>query len=323
MKNLFLNCLTTTFIVFFLFLNGCKPKAKDPAPTASVTETASAQQTDDNKSINDGLDNAINSVRDGLSNSNANGRSEIVADCGVVIDYRKFKTEKTITYTYDGTDCKNAGIIRRGTIVVKLLAGNKYSEQGAKYSADFQAFTITINGKSIALQGTVYNTNTTGGEPWGVILGPWVTALGVNYKSTVIEVTRGTANASINNVSIAGWSIAKKTTFSRVDTTWSIAFDGDTSLNGYNKVLEWGNNRYGETFYKEMTTPFSVTSKCGGFLAFLRPSGGVCKMTVIKADKKKYYINWEWLLSTSGCAEGYKLSISDDDKNSWSTTVLY
>jgi hypothetical protein len=295
-------------------------KKTEVAPTTSVkadsatVKVASATQTDDNKNLNDGVDNAMNGVKDGFSAAGA--RIDMTEKCGVTIDYTKYSDTKTITYTYDGS-CNDNGAVKSGKIVVILVKGAKFEEKGASYTAKFEAFSTQINGKTIYLEGSLIATNVTGGNAWLTIFG-WP-----GYTSPVIEKVKGSATAKIDTSKAATWEFARTTTVSRVDSTWKISIAGDTSVNGYTKVIDWGSNRYGESYYKEMTEPFEISSKCGGLLAFYRPSGGKCKITVERSDKAKYFIDWAWLLNSQGCSNGIGLTVSDESKNSWNLTVKY
>lgn len=308
MKNiLYALCLVVLMI-------GCRPlKKEEVTPESKTMEITSIAQTDDNKNLNDALDNALTGLKDGFSGA---ARMDAVEKSGVVVDYSKFKTEKTITYTYDGITNEN-GAIKSGKIVVKLESGAKFEDKGSIYSATFQAFSTKISGTTIKLEGSLKATNVSGGNAWLTIFG-WP-----GYTNPVIEKIRGSATATIDTSKAATWQFARTTTVARKDTLWTISIDGDTSINGFTKVIDWGTNRYGEIYYKEMTEPFLISSNCGGLFAFLRPSGGKCKITVEKKDKSKYFINWSWLIDTVGCGNGFSLSVSDDKKNEWNFSAKY
>jgi hypothetical protein len=316
MKKLILELYIVSFIVAIFY--GCNIKSNvEPENTISSTEqTKSKAQNEDSKNFGDYLKDATDNLNSGFGSAGRLDASE--AQCGLKIDYSQFKANKTITYTFDGTSCN--GIVRSGKAIVKLVNGQKFEDQNATWTIKFEAYSAVINGKKINMDADFTCKNVTGGSAWGVILGPWITALGVNYKPIVKEKLTGIAFLKLDTTALTRtWNINRLATVSRVDSDWTISLDGDTSINGYNKVIEWGETRFGDTFYKEMQSPLAINSKCDWW----RPTSGKCKHTVIKPSNKKYFINSEFLFDAKGCGNAFKLDVSDENNNSWNATLYY
>jgi hypothetical protein len=178
----------------------------------------------------------------------------LICDAAVAID--TVDNPKTITITYNGTNCWG-NRTRTGTVVVSIPQGTYWEQQGATVSVSIQNLVITrvSDGKTITLNGNRVLTNVSGGSlinlpNLGSITHTVADSLAITFADSATRI----------------WQVAKQRVFTYnngiVITTTGIHSDG-TNTN----VAEWGINRFGVSFESLITVPKVILQSCDFRLA--------------------------------------------------------
>ncbi len=182
-------------------------------------------------------------------------------------DDTTFMSQKKIVITYNG-DGYNEGRSynyndyyhnrkkRTGIVSLQLINGNLWTDVGAVLKVDAINFKVTYLslGKSITINGTHYITNVSGGEHL--------------LSDNVIHRIRGNVEVAFDDNSARQWQVARLKTMTRKGETIA----GDTTVDGYDKVIVWGSNRAGTKFYTQASQTIEYFSEnC----SYLLPTAGI------------------------------------------------
>jgi hypothetical protein len=229
--------------------------------------TESTIHSDDQNRISIEVDAVANEANllleatSGFSGKTQNPQSQI-CDATVAVDTAN--NPKTITITYNGTNCLG-NRSRTGVIILSMAQGVRWRDAGAQLNISFQNFKITrlSDNKSITLNGTQTYTNVTG----GILI--QLPALGT------ITHTIASSNMSVtfDNNSERTWQVARQRVFS-YNNGIVITITGLHSQNGINGIAEWGMNRFGNAFTTAITQPLLLKQNCS-----FRPGSGQVEHT--------------------------------------------
>lgn len=262
---------------------------------------AGAEQSRDNKNVEDNIDQAIDDVADQIQ-SFAGGRMDAAQNCGYTVSTIS-GSSKSFRITFNGQNCALVGS-RTGIITVNLTDGTKYEEKGAKWTITYDAYAVTYRGTTLTFTGTQTVENLTGGTPGQVLFGFLTNVTTVSHliSSNNMQIRFG------ENGAARTWNVARKISWSFVGNKYLWKMEGVGSADGYTNLVTWGSNRSGEKFYTQITTPINLNfNDCW----VTRPTSGVRKHTLFLAPDDKIEINEALTgFDDKGCSNQYTLTVS-------------
>ncbi|MFI5132011.1 MAG: hypothetical protein ACHQFX_18540 [Chitinophagales bacterium] len=180
------------------------------------------------------------------------GVQGIICDATVAVDGNS--NPKTITITYDGTNCLGGFHTRTGVVVISMAQGVQWKNAGAAITVTFTNLKITRvrDNKSITLNGAQTYTNVSGG-----LLLNLATLGSITHTIT----SSGLSIKFDNNNTQRTWQVAKQRVFTYnnglVITGTGLHTDGNTT-----GIAEWGTNRFGGAFSTQIQEPLVVRQDC-------------------------------------------------------------
>jgi len=281
---------------------------KDDETKTSVP-AEQAQQTTDNNDVKAENDQITSDATDALENFPAiNGRvaeGQLVKPiCGCSIDSSQLRN-KQITLNFDGvTPClSNPRRKRGGQIIMKLVQGDRWRDQGAKLQITLVNFKVTRESdqKFITFNGVKTITNVRGSRNWAGILAGTDS---IEYKERGFGLTadlNGNGSHTYNLARRTFWRFIKRNGASQV----RFRAQGDTAIGNVTGLDSWGTNRNNKAFTSAFVTPWVSDTYCG----LGQPNSG----------KYEYKSNGNTVAVTAGvnqqgqpdtrdCAYGYKVS---------------
>lgn len=297
--------ILSTSIILVLFTSifvSCKKQS-----TENELDPKVQQHNEDAGSYKSELDQADNDINNSLSNTGLGKKGGSSPLCGVTID-TSLISQKIIIYNFDGvTPCFSPSKTRSGKIKVQLTAGNKWGDIGSIITQTFMNYKVTrlSDKKSITLNGVKTYKNINGNNWLGYLLG--ITALKFQERALNIAVT-------FDNGQTATWNSARTSElkFTPEKTNPAIPYayttfscNGDTSINGTNKVEAWGVNRFGQNFISYYNSPITSNDYCG----LWRFNSGELVYNINNADFIfTFGLNENGLPTTLTCAYGFKVT---------------
>lgn len=241
--------LLLSSIGFALTLSSC---VKTPTDDILPNTPTSYQKADDATAknefdyINDEIERVYKS--DDYVNSSegarVNNSNAVVLPCGkVTLKAKDFKLE------YNENTCGSK--VKSGSIDVKLIKGNKFSDSAAALEVTFNNYKVYYNASktSVTYNGKQTITNVSGGKFIDLI-----------KADTLIHSVRGDINVSFDSTGLESktrnWNVFHRKTFTSNGTSTGLTFtlDGDTTIDGL-KHSEIGINKEGHPFVNVVETP--------------------------------------------------------------------
>lgn len=217
--------------------------------------TESSAHSDDQSRFSDEVDAVANDINLQMeANPGFTGRGEqvqsLICDATVVVD--TVSNPRTITITFNGTNCLG-NRTRTGVIIISMAQGIRWKDAGAVINVTFQNFKITRlrDNKSITINGTQAHTNVSGGL---LINLPVLGHITHTITSSNISVT-------FDNNSQRTWQVAKQRLFT-YNNGVVITVTGLHSQGGTSGIVEWGTNRFGNSFTTAITHPVVRRQDC-------------------------------------------------------------
>lgn len=213
----------------------CK-KSSTSTPTESTADQQQMAADENTQSVE--MQNSLNEANDAMGTA-AFGKTGNVYGATVVID----STLKKITITYNGNNKDNSRS-RSGEIIIQLTSGNHWKDAGANISVTYSTFKITniFSQKSMTFDGTVNVTNQTGGR--------------VFIDANVVHLATSTAfKITFDDGTQRTWNLSRKRTFTNNAGELSVKEEGTGSADGNSNLISWGQNRKGDNFYTQISTP--------------------------------------------------------------------
>lgn len=284
------------------FISSCKKDDDDNEPTPVLDSQAKQFNDDSNnyKTESDQADDDINnSIKDipGFGKFTGPQSSPI---CGCTIDSSQM-AQKILFFNFDGvTPCFSPSRTRHGQIKAELIAGNMWSDAGAVLKLTYNNFKVVrmSDNASIKFNGVKTLKNINGNNWINFFLG----ASTLRYQARANNV-----QVEYSNGSLATWNLAHITQWSYTPSNQRITFTatGDTTLNGYSNVSNWGVNRFGQSFTSHYNSSINSNTYCG----LWRPVSG---QLVHHVNNTHYTItlgvDTQGNPSTLDCAYGFTIS---------------
>ena len=246
-KLLYVGAIILSFS--FLFTACQKDTATGNDYTAETTT-----HSDDQSRFSGEMDAAANDENAAIeATAGFAGRSESIQSiCDATIAVDTFSNPRTITITYNGTNCLG-NRTRTGVIVLSMAQGVRWKNAGAVINVTFQNFKITrlSDNKSITINGTQSHTNVSGGL---LINLPTLNTITHTITSSNMSVT-------FDNGSQRTWQVARQRVFT-YNNGIVITSTGTQTVGGVTGVAEWGTNRFGNTFTTAITQPLVLRQDC-------------------------------------------------------------
>lgn len=298
MKNSFITIMTVAF--WGLLFTGCTKENKDNNTNADPNAKLHNEDISNIKSESDNVNADVNQILNSLSGFGKKGELTAATICGATIDSsQQNATTPTIFINFDGTTvCANPRRIRSGQIKVELIAGNKWTDAGAKLRVthiDYKVQLPDLNNHYVIFNGTKYLTNVEGINWLTLYLGSSTAKL--RERSYDMQVTFENGQTSL-------WKMARISEWGIRNTTEIYAVvNGDTTING--KIIDsWGQTRFGTNFTTEMVQPWKSGTACGWW----RPTQGIyTSVTDGFTITATFGVNQNGNQVSSGCAYGFKL----------------
>lgn len=235
---------------FLFLLSSCQ---KDTSGKDYSGETST--HADDQNRFSGEVDAAANDVvltLDATAGFSGRGESiqSLICDASIAVD--TMSNPRTITITYNGTNCLG-NRTRTGVIVVSMAQGVRWKNAGAQISVSFQNFRVTrvSDGKSITLNGTQTYTNVSG----GLLIN--LPALGTITHT----ISSNNMSLTFDDGSQRQWQVARQRVFT-YNNGVVITVTGTHSQNGVSGIAEWGTNRFGNSFTSAITQALVFRQDC-------------------------------------------------------------
>jgi hypothetical protein len=179
------------------------------------------------------------------------GVQGIICDATVAVDGTS--NPRTITITYDGTNCLGGFHTRTGVVVISMPQGVQWKNAGAAITVTIQNLKITRvrDNKSITINGSQTYTNVSGGL-----------LINLATLGTITHtITSNGLSIKFDNNSQRTWQVAKQRVFTYSNggaiSTTGLHTDGTTT-----GIAEWGTNRFGGAFTTQIQEPLIVRQDC-------------------------------------------------------------
>jgi hypothetical protein len=242
-------------VVFFLLIvfafTACKKKA-DLLDFAVESATHSDDQTRFS-SETDALANDFNTVIDNYIAFNGREANVLALPCDATVTVDSLSSPRKITITYNGVNC-NPYKTRNGTVVLTLPSTVRWRDAGAILTVSIQNLKITrtADNRSITINGIKTIKNLTGGL---------IRNLATPSATITHEINSSNMSVTFDDNSQRTWQIAKKRVFT-YNNGIVITTTGNTTVDGYTGVSEWGINRYGNAFVTVISQPMVIRQDC-------------------------------------------------------------
>jgi hypothetical protein len=260
------------FIAAATLIFACKKDNSSSSQSSSTTSANMQSQADDQAMVSNEDENLSNDANASLStqtsisgNSYAalenntttelgtggTGSANIVLPCDATITYDTTSDTRTITITYNGTNCWG-NRIRTGTITISIPKGVHWTDAGATVTLNIDNLKITRkrDGKSITINGTKSFTNVSGGL-----------LINLSTLGTVTHSITGALSITFDNGSVRTWNVSKQRVFT-YDNGVVLTTTGTHSDGTNTNVAEWGTNRFGVSFESLISQPKVIRQDC-------------------------------------------------------------
>lgn len=250
MINKFLKPLAFVLLIAFAF-TACKKKA-DLLDFAVESAAHSDDQTRFSNET-DALANDFNTIVDNYSAFAGRETNTLALPCDATASVDSLSSPRKITITYNGATC-NPNRTRTGTVVITLPSSVRWRDAGAIMTVSIQNLKITrtADNKSITINGTKTIKNVTGGL---------IRNLATPGTTIVHEINSSNMSITFDDNTQRVWQIAKKRVFT-YNNGIVITTTGNTTVDGYSGVSEWGTNRFGNAFVTVISQPMVVRQDC-------------------------------------------------------------
>src|SRR6266404_1118517 len=252
MKRKILLLSATGFFLVAVF-TGCK---KETGSSTDNTTEASVQ-SDDQARFSTEVEAVANDADVAMeSSASFSGRYDQVQQsvvCDATLVYDSISNPRTVTITYNSSNCWGVGRTRSGVVVLSMAQGVHWKDAGALLTVTYQNLKITrlSDSKSITINGTQTFTNVSGG------LLIYLPTLGTVTHS----ITSSNMSVTFDDNTQRTWQVAKQRVFTYnngvVITSTGTHTDGNTT-----NIAEWGLNRFGHAFASSTVQPLVIRQDC-------------------------------------------------------------
>ncbi len=246
--------LATVIFSSALFFTSCKKEKGTTAEIDYTTETS--VHSDDQSRFSSEIDAVANDADLVVElTSNFAGRMEtegISPICDATLAFDSVSNPKTITITYNGTNCQG-NRTRTGVVVISMESAMRWKNAGAVLNVSFQNLKITrtSDNKSITINGTQSYTNVSGGL-----------LINLPVLGTITHrISSSNMSVKFDDLSQRNWQVARQRVFS-FDNGVNITTTGTHTEGSVTGITEWGTNRFGNSFTTAITEPLIVRQSC-------------------------------------------------------------
>lgn len=232
------------FAAISLSLSSCKKN--DNSETENDDSSAETQQVNDESLMQNESENSLDEVNLAVSGSTF-GKTGAIAGATIVDS----PSIKAVFITYNGASADGKRM-RVGDVKVQLVTGNNWGEEGAQIRVTYTNLRIShiATGKSITINGYHLITNVNGGRAF--------------VSASVTHTVRGEMQVSFDNATSRNWQVARRRVVNFDNGNYDVTISGDTTLEGLSKIVVWGTNRLGNSFYTQIAQPIVFNSMCPG-----------------------------------------------------------
>jgi len=251
MKKHILSLSIFAFAVLLTF-TACQ---KESTPPSSNDETVAKTHSDDDSRFSSEMDaiaSDANLMLESQSGFSGKGTSVQSLICDATIAVDTASNPRTITITYNGTNCLGTRT-RTGVVILSMPQNVRWKDAGAAITITCQNLKITriSDNKSITINGSQTFTNQSGGLLIQLPVLGTITHL-VNSDGITVTFDNGAQRV---------WKVARKHDFT-YNNGVIINISGNHSENGVNNIAEWGTNRFGNPFVSTIVNPIVLKQDC-------------------------------------------------------------
>jgi hypothetical protein len=248
MKPQKLSSALLAILAISLTFTACKKDNTSASDTNQV-------QSDDDVAVSNETDAAANDANATIENNGGTyaGRPTfnvpaIPPPCDATITADTVDVPRTITITYNGSNCSNTRN-RTGKVILSFAPGFHWADAGAAMTITYDSLTITrhSDNKSIIINGSETFTNVTGGLLKDLS----------GTDSIVHTITSSGLSVTFNDGLQRNWQVSKRRVF-----TYNSGIVVSTTGTGAGGTAEWGTNRYGSSFTSAIITPIVIEQSC-------------------------------------------------------------
>lgn len=189
-------------------------------------------------------------ITNGTGNNSSQSLGLLI--CDATITWDTTSTTKTITITYNGTNCWG-NRSRTGVITITEPRATFWGDPGASVNITIDNLKITrvIDGKSIVINGSKTFTNVTGGH-----------LVDLPNLDSIVHTNTGNMSILFDNGTTRAWNESKKRVFTYNDGVVETTTGTYTDSLGNSDVSYWGTNRDGISFEAMITAPKVIEESC-------------------------------------------------------------
>jgi hypothetical protein len=242
--------LLMAFAVLALTFNACN-KSTDTNPSSQFST-----QSDDQTRFTSETDAVTNDADLAIESSVAfSGKSHTNTICDATLVYDSVSTPKTITITYNGTNCSGSTRTRTGVVTLSLAGTSKWTDKDAVLTVLYNNVKVTriADSKSITLNGTITIINVSGGRVGDLLLNP-SGHITHTINSDDLDVTFDDGSHRI-------WHMARQRDYT-YDNGVVVSITGTHTDGTTANICEWGTNRLGKAFSTQVTEPLVLRQDC-------------------------------------------------------------
>lgn len=237
-----------------IVFTSCKKDNTRDGDTTIIAEQA-ATHTDDQSRFSSEIDAVANDADLALETSSGfAGRPGDIQGliCGATVNVDTTTDPRTITITYDGSNCAG-NRTREGAVIISMPQGVHWKNAGAALTVTFQSLKITrvSDNKSITINGSQTYTNVSGGLLINIL----------SLGTITHTITSDGLSVTFDDNSQRTWQVAKERIFTFSEGL-VISTSGTHTEGNDNHVAEWGTNRFGKAFSSSTIEPIIVRQSC-------------------------------------------------------------
>jgi hypothetical protein len=172
--------------------------------------------------------------------------------CDATISYADTSGARTITITYNGTNCAGSRT-RSGTVTISIPNGVYWKQAGAAVTVNIKNLTITrlLDNKVIVINGTKTYTNVSGGL-----------LIDLPNLTSITHTVTGSMSILFPNNTTRIWSEAKQRVWTYNDGYVVTSTGTHTDSLGNSNVAEYGTDRFGVSFESLISQPKVIAQSC-------------------------------------------------------------
>lgn len=296
-RFIFLYCALSSILLIW---NACRKEDDNNNNVAHPDARQHHEDISNIKSESDNVNADINQLLNNLSGFGKTGEMTSADICGATIDSSQQNAAiPTIFINFDGTTvCSSPRRIRSGQLKVELIAGNRWTDAGAKLRVTHINYKVQfpdLNNHYVIINGVKYLTNVEGIN--------WLT---LYFGASTAKFKERSENMTVTfeNGETCSWNIARLSEWGiKSGQHVFVIVNGDTTING-KTIDSWGQTRFGTNFITEMVQPWKSGTECGWW----KPTQGIyTSITDGFTITATFGVDQNGNQVSSGCAYGFKL----------------